>query len=47
MYFEDGSEEHLHLEPNGIYSVDRSIEHDSVNNGETERIHLLMEVNDR
>ena len=34
----------FHLEVGGIYSIDRSVEHHSVNNGETDRIHLLAEV---
>lgn len=34
-----------HLEVGKIYWVDRSISHDSVNEGETDRIHLLIECN--
>ena len=34
----------FHLEVGSIYWVDRLVEHDSVNNGETDRIHLLVEV---
>ena len=34
----------FHLEVGGIYEVDRQIEHDSVNNGKTDRIHLLVEI---
>ena len=35
-----------HLEVGDIYSIDRSIEHYSVNKGKTDRIHLLAEVYD-
>ena len=35
------------LQPGGIYRIDRTMPHESVNNGDTERIHLLMEVRDR
>ena len=34
----------FHLEVGGIYRIDRSIEHASVNLGDTDRIHLLAEV---
>jgi len=34
----------FHLEVGGIYSINRLVEHHSVNNGETDRIHLLAEV---
>jgi aspartyl/asparaginyl beta-hydroxylase (cupin superfamily) len=34
------------LQPGGIYRIDRSIPHESFNNGDSERIHLLMEVRD-
>lgn len=34
------------LKAGGIYRVDRTNPHESVNNGATERIHLLMEVRD-
>jgi len=33
-----------HLEVGGIYHIDRTLEHHSVNNGVTDRIHLLAEV---
>jgi len=35
------------LKAGGIYRIDRSCPHESVNEGETERIHLLMEVHDK
>ena len=34
----------FHLEVGLIYAVDRQIEHESFNNGQTNRIHLLVEV---
>jgi len=40
-YAED---EPFHLEIGGIYSIDRTLEHHSVNRGKTDRIHLLAEV---
>ena len=40
--FADGKPHHL--EVGGIYSIDRSVEHYSVNDGKTDRVHLLMEV---
>ena len=33
----------FHLEVGNIYHVDRQIEHESFNNGKTDRIHLLVE----
>jgi aspartyl/asparaginyl beta-hydroxylase (cupin superfamily) len=43
----EGEREHdFRLQPNGIYRIDRSIPHESFNHGETERIHLLMEVHE-
>lgn len=33
-----------HLRVGKVYSVDRQIPHDSVNNGDTDRIHLLVEA---
>lgn len=33
-----------HLEVGGIYSVDRTVMHSSRNMGETDRVHLLVEV---
>lgn len=35
-----------HLEAGGIYSIDRTVEHWSENNGQSDRIHLLAEVYD-
>jgi hypothetical protein len=46
MYDEDGTEHRFNLEPGGIYYVERTTEHGSVNNGDSERLHLLMEVHD-
>ncbi len=45
MYDEDG-EHAFNLEAGGIYQIDRTCEHGSVNNGQSERLHLLMEVRD-
>lgn len=42
--YPDGREEVYHLEVGKIYEVDRQIEHDSRNLGETDRIHLLLET---
>ena len=36
----------FYLETGGIYSIDRSLEHHSINSGSTDRIHLLAEVYD-
>lgn len=46
MYYDDGSEHHFNLQAGAIYRVDRSIEHGSHNNGDEDRIHLLVEVHD-
>lgn len=45
MYDDDG-DHHFNLQAGGIYEIDRRYEHSSVNNGDTERLHLLMEVHD-
>ena len=40
-------EEHTltkHLRVGWVYETDRTVEHDSINSGETDRIHLLVEV---
>ena len=34
----------FHLQVGNIYSVNRQVEHWSVNDGDTDRVHLLMEV---
>lgn len=40
-----GSYQHtFNLLPGGIYRIDRTNPHESVNDGETERIHLMLEV---
>lgn len=39
-----GQRDEYHLEVGKIYRVDRTIEHDSVNLGTTDRIHLILEV---
>ena len=46
MYYDNGSAQHFYLQAGAIYRVDRSIEHASVNNGDEDRIHLLVEVHD-
>jgi hypothetical protein len=46
MYDPDGTEHAFNLEACGIYEIDRVCEHGSVNNGDSERLHLLIEVND-
>jgi len=40
--FKDSIEVKQHLEVGKIYSVDRSIEHESFNNGDTDRTHLIV-----
>lgn len=45
MYDDDG-EHQFNLEVGGIYCIDRTCDHGSINNGGTERLHLLMEVRD-
>ena len=45
MYDDDG-EHQFHLEAGSIWEIDRVCEHGSTNSGDTERLHLLMEVND-
>lgn len=40
--FEDGVEVNQHLEVGKIYGVDRSIEHESFNKGNTDRTHLII-----
>ena len=43
-YWSNGNgEEWIRMEPNHRYSVDRTIEHWSVNEGTTDRVHLLVE----
>ena len=43
-----GTREHnFCLKPGGIYRIDRTVPHESVNYGHSERIHLLMEVYDQ
>ena len=42
LSFTEGAAQHL--ESGGVYSIDRTIEHWSENNGDTDRIHLLCEV---
>ena len=36
----------FHLEKGLIYAVNRDVEHESMNRGDSERIHLLMEIDD-
>ena len=35
-----------HLKVGKLYSIDRQIEHESVNNGDSDRIHLILETNE-
>jgi hypothetical protein len=42
----DGVEHKFNLEVGSIYFIDRICDHASVNNGDSERLHLLMEVHD-
>ncbi len=42
LSYENGVRKEQHLEVGKIYSVDRSIEHESFNNGETDRTHLIV-----
>lgn len=43
-YWVDDSGEHsMHMEQGKVYRVNRKILHWAVNNGETDRVHLLME----
>jgi len=41
LSYEDGKKEH-HLEVGKVYHVNRSIEHESFNNGDTDRTHLIV-----
>jgi aspartyl/asparaginyl beta-hydroxylase (cupin superfamily) len=40
---EEGNEQFLHMEQGKRYTVDRTLMHWAVNDGETDRIHLLLE----
>jgi len=40
--YPNGNRCEQHLEAGNIYSVDRSIEHESFNDGETDRTHLII-----
>ena len=42
LSYQNGARHEHHLEIGRIYHVDRSIEHESFNNGETNRTHLIV-----
>ncbi len=42
VIYANGIKKEQHLEVGKVYSIDRSIEHESFNNGETDRTHLIM-----
>jgi hypothetical protein len=42
LSFENGARAEQHLEVGKLYHVDRSIEHESFNDGETDRTHLII-----
>jgi len=46
MWDKDGTEHTFNLKAGSIYEIDRRCDHSSVNNGDSERLHLLMEVRD-
>lgn len=35
-----------HLEVGGVYSINRNLEHESFNKGKTDRVHLIITIND-
>lgn len=43
--YENGISKEKHLEVGKIYHVDRSLEHESFNNGDTDRTHLIILLN--
>ena len=45
LSYENGIKKEHHLEVGKIYSVDRSIEHESFNQGDTDRTHLIVLLN--
>ena len=47
LSFENGVRKAHHLEVGKIYSVDRSIEHESFNDGDTNRTHLIILLRDQ
>jgi len=42
MSYEDGTKKESHLDVGKIYYTNRAIEHESVNNGKTNRTHLIV-----
>lgn len=42
--YEDGIPRDYHLQVGGVYRIDRAIEHESFNTGDTDRVHLLIDV---
>lgn len=42
--YPNGIEHRVHVAMRGVYQIDRSVDHEAINTGRSDRIHLLMDI---